>query len=218
MEKRTDWQRWIVHGGAWLTLGILIVLFIVDTSAFNPIRTLEHRTGKAALIFLILSLSCSPLSAILGWKDLSKRRKALGVYGFMFAVVHLLIFLWLDYGFQFASIWRVVLNSFYIWIGLAAFIMLVALAVTTFKKMKQLLKKNWKRLHRLVYIISPLVVLHFILVQKGNLLSLQGNLVEPLIYGGIVLLLLVLRLPPVKRALTNLRSNIQNRSSRSNPV
>lgn len=218
MEKSFDWQRWIVHLGAWLTLAILVFLFVVDQSTFNPIQTLEHRTGKTALIFLILSLACTPLSAILGWKELARRKKALGVYGFMFAAVHLLIFLWLDYGFEFAIIWRVIINSVYIWIGLAAFFMLLALAITSFKKMKLLLKKNWKRLHRLVYLISPLVVLHFILVQKGNLLSLQGNLVEPLIYGSIVLILLVLRLPPVKRALINLRSGIQNRSGRANPV
>ena len=218
IKKKIDWLRIIVHAGAWITLAVLVIRYLTDTLTVNPIQAIERQTGKTALIFLMLSLSCSPLGAILDWKDLAKRKKALGVYGFMFAAIHLLLFLGLDYGFQFAIAWKVIFNTVYIWFGLAAFFMLSLLAFTTFKKMKQLLKKNWKRLHRLVYIISPLAVIHFFLVLKGNILTLQGDIKEPFIYGSIVLFLLVLRIPPIKRALINLRVSIQNRFAKPNPV
>jgi sulfoxide reductase heme-binding subunit YedZ len=129
-----------------------------------------------------------------------------------------LIFLWIDYGFQFKFIWSVVSHTVYIWFGLAAFIILLALAATSFKKVKQMMKKNWKRLHRLVYIIGPLAVIHFLLIVKANIFTLQGATREPLIYGAIFLVLLLVRIPPVKRALINLRSEIQTRSRRTNPV
>lgn len=218
MHKKIEWLRLAVHIGAWGTLLVLVLINFLGSNSINPILTFEHQTGKTALIFLILSLAGTPVGSILEWKDFSKRKKALGVYGFMFAVVHLLAFLWLDYGFQFNVIFNVVKNTVYIWFGLAAFVMVMALAVTSFKKMKQLMKKNWKRLHRLVYVIAPLVVVHFLLIVKANILTLQGATREPLIYGAIVLILLLVRIPPIKRALINLRVKIQSRSQRTNPV
>jgi methionine sulfoxide reductase heme-binding subunit len=218
MHKKIEWLRLAVHIGAWVTLAVLIAINFFNSNSVNPILTFEHQTGKAALIFLILSLAGTPVGSILEWKDFSKRKKALGVYAFMFAAVHFLIFLWLDYGFQFKFIMSVVKNTVYIWFGLAAFFILLALAVTSFKKVKQMMKKNWKRLHRLVYIIGPLVVIHFLLIVKANIFTLQGATREPLIYGAIILVLLLLRIPLIKRALINLRTEIQNRSRRTNPV
>ena len=218
MQKKIEWLRLAVHVGAWGTLLVLVLVNFANSNSVNPILTFEHQTGKAAIIFLILSLAGTPVGSILEWKDFSKRKKALGVYSFMFAVVHLLVFLWLDYGFQFKFIWSVVKNTVYIWFGIAAFLILMALAVTSFKKVKQMMKKNWKRLHRLVYIIGPLVIIHFLLIVKANIFTLQGATREPLIYGGIILILLLVRVPPIKRALINLRSEIQSRSRRTNPV
>lgn len=218
MQKKIEWLRLAVHVGAWGTLLVLVLINFLNPNSVNPILTFERQTGKAALIFVILSLAGTPVGSIFEWKDFSKRKKALGVYGFMLAVVHFLVFVWLDYGFQFKFIFEVVKNTVYIWFGLAAFVMLLALAATSFKKMKQLMKKNWKRLHRLVYIISPLVVIHFLLIVKANIFTLQGATREPLIYAGIVLILLLMRIPPIKRALISLRSEIQSRSRRTNPV
>ena len=139
MHKKIEWLRLAVHIGAWGTLLVLVLINFVNSNSVNPILTFEHQTGKAALIFLILSLAGTPVGSILEWKDFSKRKKALGVYAFMFAVVHLLVFLWLDYGFQFKFIWSVVKNTVYIWFGLAAFLILMALAVASFKKVKQVM-------------------------------------------------------------------------------
>ncbi|HCS41012.1 MAG: protein-methionine-sulfoxide reductase heme-binding subunit MsrQ [Anaerolineaceae bacterium] len=218
MNKKIEWLRLLVHFGAWGTLLVLILINFLNPNSVNPILTFEHHTGKTALIFLILSLAGTPVGSILEWKDFAKRKKAFGVYGFMFAAVHLTTFLWLDYGFQFKFILSVIKNTVYIWFGLAAFTMLLAMAITSFKKMKQLMKKNWKRLHRLAYVITPLVVVHFFLIVKANLFTLQGNVQEPLIYGSIVLILLLVRIPPIKRTLINLRNGIQSRTRRTNPV
>jgi len=218
MHKKIEWLRIAVHIGAWATLGVLIAINFFNPNSVNPILTFEHQTGKAALIFVILSLAGTPAGFIFEWKDFSKRKKAFGVYGFMLAAVHFLVFLWLDYGFQFKFIMQVVKNTVYIWFGLAAFIILLALAVTSFKKIKRLMKKNWKPLHRLVYVIAPLVVIHFLLIVKANIFTLKGATREPLIYGGIVLLLLLVRIPPIKHALISLRTEIQSRTRRTNPV
>ncbi len=214
MKTKWDVSRIVVHLGAALTLLILALIFFTSEPGYFRVRTFEHQTGKAALAFLILSLACTPANTLFGWKFPIQRKQALGVYGFLFAAVHLLIFLWLDYGFQLKFIWQVLIHSVYIWVGATAFLMLLIMAVTSLKKMKKVLKANWKKLHRIVYLISPLVVLHFLLVQKGNLLSLQGNLLEPLIYGSVVLVLLLLRLPPLKNAILRWR----NRARKTNPV
>lgn len=218
MNKPVFTLRPFVHIGAFVPLVVLVARFFTGTLSVNPIQTLERDTGVTALVFLTLSLACSPLGAILEWRDLAKRKKALGLYAFMYAAIHFLIFLGLDYGFQFKRAFADVLGKPFIWIGLTAFTLLLALAATSFKKMKSLMKKNWKRLHRLVYLIVPLVVAHFFLALKGNLLQLQGNIFEPLIYGIVVLVLLLIRVPFVKATLIQARVTLQNRFRRINPV
>jgi sulfoxide reductase heme-binding subunit YedZ len=107
------------------------------------------------------------------------------------------------------AILRDVGTKWYIIIGLIAFLLLLPLAVTSFKYWMKRLGKNWKRLHRLVYIISPLVAVHFLLSVKGDLTRLQGNIWQPVLYGSIALILLALRISKVKTGLTALRSRLQ---------
>jgi sulfoxide reductase heme-binding subunit YedZ len=137
MIKKIDWLRIAVHLGAWITLAVMAIHFFTNTLTVNPILTLERQTGKTALIFLILSLACTPLTSILGWKSLHKRRKALGLYGFMFAAIHLLIYVGLDFGFKITRILQAVIYTVYLWFGMVAFILLLALAITSFKKIKK---------------------------------------------------------------------------------
>jgi sulfoxide reductase heme-binding subunit YedZ len=156
-------------------------------------------------------LACTPVSSILGWKELTQRRKALGNYAFLYAAVHVLAFVGLDYGFKLGAILRDVGTKWYILIGLTAFLLLLPLAITSFNYWMKRLGKNWKRLHKLVYIIAPLVVFHFFLAVKGDLFRLQGNILQPMLYGGIALLLLALRIPAVKTALITLRRRLVER-------
>lgn len=200
-----------MHIGGWAPLGMIVYNFFGDRLGANPIQAIEQQTGIQALTFLLMSLACTPASSILGWKELTQRRKALGNYGFLYAAVHMLTFIGLDYGFKLGAIVRDVGTKWYILIGLTAFLLLLPLAITSFDYWKKRLRKNWKRLHKLVYIIAPLVVVHFLLSVKGDLFRLQGNIVQPMVYGGIVLVLLALRIPAVKGALIRARRRIGRR-------
>jgi sulfoxide reductase heme-binding subunit YedZ len=211
--KKISLLQIIVHLGGWLPLVHIIYAYLTQQLTANPIQAIEQRTGIQALTFLLLSLACSPLSSIVGWKELTQRRKALGIYGFMYASIHLVVFIGLDYGFDFGAIWRDVSNKWYIIIGLLAFLLLLPLALTSFKSWMKRLGKKWKTLHRLVYIISPLVAIHFLLSIKGNLARLQGNILQPVTYGLIAIFLLILRIPAVKTTLIGLRNRVVNRFS-----
>ena len=200
----------LVHLGGWAPLALLIYNFYTNNLTANPIQKIEQQTGIHALTFLLFSLACTPLASILGWKELLQRRKALGNYGFMYAAIHLATFIGLDYGFNLSAILRDVGTKWYIIVGLIAFLLLLPLALTSFKYWIKRLGKNWKRLHKLVYIISPIVVVHFLLSVKGDLFRLQGNIFQPLLYGSIALILLAVRVSPIKTAMIGLRTRLQN--------
>ncbi|HEY3310120.1 MAG TPA: protein-methionine-sulfoxide reductase heme-binding subunit MsrQ [Anaerolineales bacterium] len=209
--KKPTLLQVIVHVGGWLPLALIVSDYFTHRLTANPIQAIEQRTGIQALTFLLLSLACTPLSSILGWRELTKRRKALGNYGFLYASIHVLTFIGLDYAFNFMSILRDVGTKWYILIGLLAFLLLVPLAFTSFKYWMKRLGKNWKRLHWLAYIISPLVALHFLLSVKGDLTRLQGNILQPLLYGSVALILLILRISTIKVGLMRLRTKLESR-------
>jgi sulfoxide reductase heme-binding subunit YedZ len=174
----------------------------------NPIQELEQRTGRHAITLLVLSLACTPLNNIFGWRELIKRRRALGLYAFMYASIHVLIFLDLDYGLAWSLIIQTIFEKPYIIVGMTAFLLLIPLAFTSFDIWKMRLKKNWKRLHQMIYLIAPLVVLHFAWSKKGDFFSLRGEIIRPLIYGLVVVILLIFRIPQVRRAIASLRDRI----------
>jgi methionine sulfoxide reductase heme-binding subunit len=116
------------------------------------------------------------------------------------------VFVSLDYGFDFNHILNEAIRRSYIIIGSIALIILIALAITSNRYAISLLGSRWKKLHRTVYIVTPLVILHFALVMKGNILRLQGNYFEALIYSAIVIVLLILRIPAIVKAIRRKRS------------
>jgi sulfoxide reductase heme-binding subunit YedZ len=142
------------------------------------------------------------------WPELIKRRRTLGLYAFLYATLHVLIFVNLDYGLAWSLIIQTVFEKPYIIVGMIAFLLLVPLAFTSFDVWKMRLKKNWKRLHQLIYLIAPLVVLHYAWSKKGDFFALQGEIVRPLIYGLVVVILLAFRIPQVRRATAALRDRI----------
>lgn len=210
--------RIIVHLAGWAPLAVLLYNFYVDNLTANPIQAIEQRTGLYALTFLLLSLACTPLASIFGWKELITRRKALGLYGFLYAALHVTTFFVIDYGLDLAAIWRDVGNKVYIIVGALAFLLLLPVAATSFRYWMKRLGKSWKRLHKLVYVISPLVVFHFILVVKGDITRLQGDLGQPLLYGAIAALLLLLRVSAVKKTLIGLRTRFVSRVRKARPT
>jgi sulfoxide reductase heme-binding subunit YedZ len=193
--------RWTVHFAAWVPLAILIVDYLNDNLTVNPIQAATQRTGQAAIILLILSLACTPLSTYAGWKDAVKLRRALGLYAFMYAAIHFVLFVFVDFGLQFDLIAREFVEKRYLWVGVPAFMILVALAVTSFRWAMRRLGKNWKRLHRLIYLGALLVVLHLAFVIKGDFFRLSGDVWKPLLAATVIGVLLIARIPRIKRAI-----------------
>jgi sulfoxide reductase heme-binding subunit YedZ len=121
----------------------------------------------------------------------------------MYAVIHVIIFADLDYGLAWSNLMQEVIQKPRLIVGAIAFLLLIPLAITSFDIWKKRLKKNWKRLHQVVYLIVPLVVLHYLWSKKGDILSLQGEILKPAIYGLIVAIFLIVRIPPIRKALSS---------------
>jgi sulfoxide reductase heme-binding subunit YedZ len=194
-----------VHIAAWIPLVVLIIDAVNNNLTFNPIQAATQRTGDTAIILLGLSLACSPLSTYAGWKDAIKLRRALGLYAFMYAAVHFILFAVIDFGLQFDLIIPEFLQKYYLWAGLPAFIVLCALAATSFRWAMRRMGKNWKRLHRYIYLGAILVVLHLALVIKGDFFRLGGDVWKPIVAAIVIGGLLIVRIPPVRHALLTLK-------------
>jgi sulfoxide reductase heme-binding subunit YedZ len=138
-------------------------------------------------------------------------RRALGLYAFMFAATHFAIFIWIDYGFEWEFIRAEIIDKRFILVGAAALTILTLLAATSFQWWMKRLGKRWKSLHRLVYLAAPLVVLHYAWARKGDLFRLQGDILQPLAFGVVVALLLLARLPALRKRAVKLRGQLQKR-------
>lgn len=196
--------RLFVHVSCLIPLGVLVWEFFAMRLTVNPIQASEQRTGDIALVILLLSLLCSPVSSILGIKEALRYRRTLGLYAFFYASLHFLIFAGLDYAFRFDLIWDSIVEKPFILVGFTAGMIILALAVTAFQWWMRLLGKNWKRLHRLVYVSSVLVIVHYLWAVKADIRL-------PALAGGVMLLLLILRIPLVKRSLTSIRYRLASR-------
>ncbi len=177
----------------------LAYLWAFGSLTANPIQFVEQYLGRAALTLLVLSLAVTPVITVTKWRVLGKHRRTLGLYAFLYFALHLLTFVVLDYGLDWVEIARLTTEKPFIFVGLLAGLILLALAATSFKYWMKRLGKNWKRLHKTVYLASGLVVLHYAWAVKGSLTNLSGDILHPLGFGLLVLILLVLRIPAVRR-------------------
>jgi sulfoxide reductase heme-binding subunit YedZ len=200
-----DWLRIGVHLIGSLSLIMLIVKWQTTGLTFNPIQFIEQYLGRAAINMLVLSLAVTPIVTLTGWRKLTKHSRALGLYTFFYFSLHFLTFAVVDYGLNFREIFKLMIEKPFIIIGSSAGLILLALAATSFKYWMKRLGKKWKKLHRLVYLVGGLAVLHNAMALKGSLTNLSGNIVRPLVLGGLITLLLVLRIPTVKRWASSLR-------------
>ena len=156
----------------------------------NPIEFITRSTGWWALVFLCFTLSITPLRKLAGLPWLLKLRRMLGLFSFFYAALHLTTYLWFDQMFEVASIAKDIWKRPFITVGFLAFLLLVPLALTSFNKaIRYLGGKRWQMLHKLIYIIALLSVLHFFCMKAAKNLW-----VEPLIFGLIVILLLGFRI------------------------
>lgn len=157
-----------------------------DSLGVNPVETLTHETGEWALRFLLITLSITPLRRLTNMHWLIKLRRMSGLYAFFYAVLHLITYLWLDQFFDWKEIIIDIPKRPFITIGFLSFILLVPLALTSTRGMQRRLKKRWLSLHKLVYVIPMLVVIHFIW-------ALKADYSEPMIYTFIFLVLMLSR-------------------------
>ena len=197
-----------MHLYAWSALALILFDAFTGNLSANPIQELEQRTGRHAITLLILSLACTPLNTLFRWSELLKRRRALGLYAFMYATIHIIIFVNLDYGFAWSFIIQTIVEKPYILLGLLGFLMLIPLAATSFDEWKRRLGKNWKRIHKTIYFIVPVLLLHYALGKKGDFFVLQGDIIRPLVYSVIAGILLLMRIPRVRRFLASFPSRI----------
>jgi sulfoxide reductase heme-binding subunit YedZ len=177
-----------------LPLTWLVFALATDRLGANPIEVLTRDTGEWALRLLLITLCMTPLRRFMGWSWPLRIRRMLGLFAFFYACVHLTTYLWLDQFFDWSGIWGDILKRPFITVGMLSFALLLPLAVTSNRFMIRRLGRNWARLHRLVYIIPALVVLHFWWLVKADVR-------EPLIYALLFLFLMLLRWrPPVRRS------------------
>src|SRR5262245_14108774 len=167
-EIKKNWLRVAIHIGAWIPLAVLIWDFMHNQLTVNPIQEATYRTGKTALILLLLALACTPLNTLLGLKQVLPLRRPLGLYAFMYVCIHLVIFAIIDYGLDVDLIKEAIVEKRYVLVGFTAFLLLVPLAITSTKGWMRRLGKRWKKLHRLVYLVASLAVIHFVWLVKAD--------------------------------------------------
>jgi sulfoxide reductase heme-binding subunit YedZ len=173
-------------------LGTIILDIYYNELGAEPVKKIMNHFGEWTLIFICLTLTMSPLKRITNLGFWIKFRRMLGLFVFFYATIHLLTYVGLDYRFDWEPIINDVLKKKYIFIGFSAWLLLIPLAITSSQKMIKLLKNNWKRLHRLIYIIAIFGSLHYIWLSKTIFF-------KPLVYLVIILVLLALRIKIKKR-------------------
>ena len=170
------------------TIPFLIIIYKIFFNKLGPepVKEITHFTGEWTLIFICLTLAMSPLKKLTNFNFWVKGRRMLGLFVFFYASLHLLTYVGIDYRFSWQPIFDDVVKKKYIFVGFAAWLLLIPLTLTSSQKMMLLLKQNWKKLHRLIYVIAILGSLHFIWLSKTIYF-------KPLIYFVIITILLFLR-------------------------
>lgn len=154
----------------------------------EPVEFLTHGSGDWALYLLCATLAVTPLRRLTGWNWVVRLRRMIGLFTFFYAFMHFLTFLWFDHNFDVAAMWKDVLKRPFITVGFACFVLLTPLAATSTNAMIKRLGRNWAQLHKLIYLIAPLAILHYWWMKAG-----KHNFEQPIVWGSVVAVLLLLR-------------------------
>ena len=189
--------RWVAKPAVWLLalmpLAWLVWRAVNQDLGPNPAEAMNRFLGDWALRFLLFALAVTPVRLVTGNTTVVRFRRLLGLFAFFYVALHLSSYVAVDQFFDWAAIWKDIVKRTYITLGMAGFVILLALAATSTKGMiKRLGSRNWNRLHKGVYVAGVLGVIHFIMMRKGFQL-------EPLIYAGILGILLLSRLLPARK-------------------
>lgn len=171
-----------------LPLVRLVILGLNNDLSANPIEFITRSTGTWTLVGLMVTLTITPLRRLTGYAGLIRFRRMLGLFTFFYVCLHFITYIALDQFFDPAAIARDIIKRPFITVGFAAFVLLIPLAATSTHAMMRRLGRRWQQLHRLVYAVAILGVVHYFWLVKKDL-------TEPLIYGAVLTLLLLMRLP-----------------------
>ena len=193
LKRGIDW-RWfglkaLAHVLAMLPAAWLIKNALADNLGTDPVAALTHQTGEWALRLLLLCLAMTPLRLLTGQTWPIRFRRLLGLYAFFYASLHFAVYLLLDLGQYWSQIGADILKRPFITVGFTAWLLLLPLAATSSQWMMRRLGKNWLKLHKLVYAIAVLAVLHYWWLVKSDVR-------EPMLYAAILALLFAIRLKP----------------------
>ncbi|QGZ55752.1 protein-methionine-sulfoxide reductase heme-binding subunit MsrQ [Paraburkholderia acidiphila] len=179
------WAKVAVFVAALYPLARLVLFGFTDGLGANPIEFITRSTGLWTLVFLCITLAVTPLRRLTGWNTLVRFRRMLGLFAFFYATLHFTTYIWFDKWFDVAAMFKDVGKRPFITVGFAAFVLLIPLAATSTRAMARRLGRRWQTLHRLVYAIGVLAILHFWWMKAG-----KHDLVLPKLYGAIMLVLL----------------------------
>lgn len=197
---RGRWLHILTHIVALSPLVLLVWQYWQGLFLVDPVREITTRTGKTALILLVLSLAVTPIYTVFGFKPVLRVRRALGLYSFLYVSLHFLTFVGLDYQFDIGLIGGAIFDQRFVLAGFVSGLLLLPLALTSTKGFQKRLGKHWKLVHRLVFLAVILDLVHFAWLVK--------DIREPLRYAAVVAFLLVLRVPRVRTAASQLRHRL----------
>jgi methionine sulfoxide reductase heme-binding subunit len=190
-RPRTRTERWTaaakigVFIACWYPLARIVLFGLTDRLGANPIEFITRSTGLWTLIFLCLTLAVTPLRRLTGFNALLRFRRMLGLYAFFYAALHFTTYIWFDKWFDLAEVFKDIGKRPFITVGFAAFLLLIPLAATSPRAAARKLGRRWLTLHRSIYAIAVLAILHFWWMKAG-----KHDLILPQIYGTIVFALL----------------------------
>ena len=184
----------IVFVLALIPLARLFVLGFFGNLTANPIEFITRSTGTWTITFLSMTLAMSPLRFITGWPQWVQFRKMLGLFSFFYAFLHFTIWYWLDHNLNFTFMINDVIKRPFITMGFIAFVIMSLLALTSNQMAMRLLGVKWKMLHRFIYLIGILGLIHYYWHKQG-----KNDFAVVYIYAGIIFSLLIIRIPFVKK-------------------
>ncbi len=186
-KQKIIYVKTLIWFFALLPLSRLIWLGVNDNLGANPVEFVERSTGTWTLVFLLTTLSMTPIRLLTGQVWQIQLRRVLGLWMFFYACLHITTYIWLDYSFVWKDIVKDIIKHPYVIVGFSAFMLTIPLAATSNSYMIKRLKTHWKKLHQAVYLIAILGVLHFWWLVKKDV-------TEPFYYATVLFLLLGIRL------------------------
>lgn len=193
--------RYFVFALALIPLLRLVILGYLGDLSANPVEFITRSTGTWTITFLCITLAMSPMRWITAWTGWIQMRRMFGLFTFFYGFLHFSIWYWLDHNLDAAAMIDDVIKRPFITVGFLAFVLMSLLALTSNQRAVRALGRKWSSLHRLIYVIAILGVLHYLWHKAG-----KNDFEVVYIYAGIIFVLLIIRLPIIQRYLVRVRS------------